>query len=88
MRLKSYWKTITLILVDNMSFKDKLYNIYEDLNSHNRDRDTLLSVLVEERLQKALNSYNQDIANGIGYISRRSELRVLKKLNQGMKTDD
>ena len=71
-----------------MSFKDKLYNIYEDLNSHNRDRDTLLSVLVEERLQKALNSYNQDIANGIGYISRRSELRVLKKLNQGMKTDD
>lgn len=88
MRLKSYWKTITLILVDNMSFKDKLYNIYEDLNSHKRDRDTLLSVLVEERLQKALNSYNQDIANGIGYISRRSELRVLKKLNQGMKTDD
>lgn len=71
-----------------MSFKDKLYNIHEDLNSHKRDRNELLSILVEERLQKALDSYNEDVANGMGYISRRGSLRVLKKLNQGMKIDE
>lgn len=71
-----------------MSFKDKLYNIREDLNSHKRDKDQLLSLLVEERLQKSIESYNHDVANGMAYISRRSSLRVLKKLNQGMKIDD
>ena len=71
-----------------MSFKDKLYNIREDLDSHKRNRDELLSIMVEERLQKSIESYNHDVANGMAYISRRSSLRVLKKLNQGMKTDE
>ena len=71
-----------------MSFKDKLYNIREDLDSHKRDRDQSLSIMVEQRLQKSMESYNKDIANGIAYISRRSSLRVLKKLNQGMKIDE
>lgn len=65
-----------------------MYNICEDLNSHKRNRDKLLSLMVEERLQKSIDSYNQDAANGMAYISRRSSLRVLKKLNQGMKKDE
>lgn len=65
-----------------MTFKSKLYNISKDLKSHNRNRNQLFEMSVEERLQQALTAYDKDIADSYNYLQYKDSLRVLKKLNR------
>lgn len=66
-------------------FKSKLYNILNDLKQHQRDRSTIMEESVQERLNKALNEYNKSIADSYNYLTYRSSLRVMKKLNRRVK---
>ena len=65
-----------------MTFKSKLYNISKDLKAHNRSRNQLFEQSVEDRLQQALISYDEDIAKSYNYLQYRDSLRVLNKINR------
>lgn len=68
-----------------MLFRDKLYYILEELNSHKRTPLELMKVCVEERLESSLNSYKHSLENSYSYLSTKDEMNVLKKLNRSLK---
>ena len=64
-------------------FKDKLYIINEDLNSHHRNKNEILEVAVKERLDKALMSYMDSLDKSYDYLKYRDNVRVLRKMSRG-----
>ena len=65
-------------------FKSKLYNILDDLQSHSKDRNEIFQKSIEERLEKSLNSYNEQMLESYKYLSTKKEINVLKKINRSM----
>jgi hypothetical protein len=63
-------------------FKDKLYIISEDLREHHRSREEIFTSAVEERLNKALISYVDDISKSCEYLKGREETGVLRRMNK------
>lgn len=63
-------------------FKDKLYSISKDLQTHHRDRDLLFSTAVKERLDKSLVSYMDEITKSCEYLCGRQEVGILRRMNK------
>lgn len=61
-------------------FKENIQNIKNDLNKHHRDRSQLTLIYIQQRLNKSLNSYYNDLTNSVNYISNRKPESVLRKL--------
>ena len=53
-----------------------------DLQSYKRNKEDLLLHYVNERLDTSLTNYYKDLDNSLEYLSRRNELKLLKKLNR------
>jgi hypothetical protein len=75
--------TIILTLGDADVLNNILYNISNDLSKHKRDKESMYRECVAERLDKSLNSYISELKDSYGYLSRRTEIRVLSKINRG-----
>ena len=65
-----------------MQITDKLYQVLEDLSKHKHSSNELLSLQVQERLDRALDSYIHTLEQSYDYLSKKDELSVLKKLNR------
>lgn len=63
-------------------FIDILFSIEKDLKEHNKDRNTMMSLCVEERLNKSLSTYYKELSNSINYLEYKDSLRVMKKINK------
>lgn len=61
-------------------FKENIQNIKNDLNKYHRDRSQLTLIYIQQRLNKSLNSYYNDLTNSVNYISNRKPESVLRKL--------
>lgn len=57
-------------------------NMLNDLQGYKRNKDDLLLHYINERLDTSLVNYYKDLDNSLNYLSRRNELRLLKKLNR------
>lgn len=68
-----------------MLFRDKLYYILEELNSHKRTPNQVMQSCIKDRLESSLNSYKHSLENSYSYLSTKDEMNVLKKLNRGLK---
>ena len=65
-----------------MNFKSKLYNIFEDLNNHKRNKNELFEQSVENRLNKALIEYDKSIAKSYNYLIYKNQIEILRKINK------
>jgi len=55
----------------------------ETLQQYKRkDRDAILLQAVKERLDKSFETYNHELELSLGYLKRRNELNVMRKVNQ------
>ena len=68
-----------------MLFRDKLYYILEELNSHRHTPSQLMEICVKNRLESSLNAYKYSLENSYSYLSTKDEINVLKKLNRSLK---
>ena len=66
-----------------MLYKDKLYNILDELQCYKGSRIELLAQCVQERLDTALDAYKHALDSSCEYLAKKNELTVLKKLNRG-----
>lgn len=61
-------------------FRDILFNMLEDMSAYHRDKETLLTIHINERLNKSLQTYYKEISKSLDYLSNRNELSILKKM--------
>lgn len=54
----------------------------KDLNQYKRSKDDLILFYVNERLNKSLESYTEDITKSEKYLNNRKELNLLRKINK------
>ena len=59
-----------------------LDNVLYELQKYKRDKKTLLSVYIQDRLNKSLLTYYKQLTSSIRYYDRKDELRILKKLGE------
>ena len=57
-----------------------LDHIREQLAMRHRSRYDIMSTSIKDRLDKSLQTYEQELSLGVEYISQKSETNVLKKL--------
>ena len=55
-------------------------HIQEQLNNRHRNRQEIMEMAINARLDKSLQTYNKELSLGVEYIAQKSELNVLKKL--------
>ena len=53
-----------------------------ELSRYKRNRDDLTLFYVNERLNKSLDSYTQDLSATENYLNNRKELNLLRKINK------
>lgn len=63
-------------------FKSKLIRIQNDLGKHHTPKGEVLEKVITERLNRALESYNEDLTKTSEYLGRRDGLNVLAKYNR------
>ena len=56
-----------------------IFSILDDLDKYSRDKSTLMPMYIEERLNKCLQSYNDEIRKSISNLSYRESRRLLKE---------
>ena len=59
-----------------------LDNVLDELQKYKRDKKTLLSVYIQDRLNRSLLTYYKQLTSSIRYYDRKDELRILKKLGE------
>ena len=65
-----------------MSFKKTLLTLLEDMKYYHRDKEKLLPMYINERLNDSLQVYYKELSNTVSYLSDKDKLRVLKSLNK------
>ena len=64
-------------------FKRKLKSILKCVQNFSTDKDEVLAEAVSARLQKSLDSYNDQVTKSLRYLSDKNSIRMMKKLNRG-----
>lgn len=64
---------------------ERLFDMINDLSKHNRDKNELQLMYVEERLNKSLQSYYESLNESLSFLYHRNEKNVLKKMNRSRK---
>lgn len=59
-----------------------LMDMLRDIKRHQRDRDQLLGVYVNARLNKSLEVYYSCLLDSLSSLKQFNEMSVLKKLNK------
>ncbi len=61
---------------------ENLQNVLHDLSKHKRDKNTLLMTYVEERLNKSLQSYYEELTDSFDFLKYKNSQTVLDKMNR------
>ena len=59
-----------------------IYQMLKDLGEHKRSKETLLRVFIENRLNKCLETYYDDITSSYESLKQKNEIYILRKLNK------
>lgn len=57
-----------------------LNHILEDLQKHKRNKEDLVALCIQERLNKSLEVYEKQLSYSLKYYTKADEIRILKKL--------
>lgn len=66
---------------------NKIENMLSTLQDYKRDKDSLMSIYVEERLLKSYNQYSAELQQSILFLTRKHEKSLVKRLNKLDGTD-
>ena len=69
-----------------MKFKTKLYNILDELNSFDNNEE-LFETSIKQRLNKALENYNEAINYSKHILSQKNPIMVMRRINRRMKDE-
>lgn len=58
----------------------KLIYLLQEQADHNTDKITLLESYIRLRLDKSFNTYEQEVAQSLKYLSQRKEIPLMKRL--------
>ena len=59
-----------------------LDNILNDLSKHKRNKDELLILYINERLDKSLHTYYSSLISSVNYLKYRNCKNVMDKMNR------
>lgn len=65
-----------------MEFKERLDCIAEDLKKHKRDKATLLEMYINDRLNKSLEVYYNELSDSLQYLAGKNDIKIMKKINR------
>lgn len=54
--------------------------ILEELQQHKRNKEELLAICIQERLNKSLEVYEKQLSYSLKYYTKANEIRILKRL--------
>jgi hypothetical protein len=54
--------------------------ILEELQQHKRNKEELLAICIQERLNKSLQVYEKQLSYSLKYYTKANEIRILKRL--------
>ena len=54
--------------------------ILEELQQHRRNKEELLAICIQERLNKSLEFYEKQLSYSLKYYTKANEIRILKRL--------
>lgn len=54
--------------------------ILKELQQHKRNKEELLAICIQERLNKSLEVYEKQLSYSLKYYTKANEIRILKKL--------
>lgn len=54
--------------------------ILEELQQHKRNKEELLAICIQQRLNKSLEVYEKQLSYSLKYYTKANEIRILKKL--------
>lgn len=59
-----------------------IYKMLEELNEHKRDKRYLTQIFIQDRLNKSIETYYDDLTRSYNSLKQKNELHVLRKLNK------
>lgn len=54
--------------------------ILAELQQHKRNKEELLAICIQERLNKSLEVYEKQLSYSLKYYTKANEIRILKRL--------
>lgn len=60
--------------------KQVLFNMLTELQKYKRDKSTLMSQYVQERLDKSFNQYDKELQQSIQFLTRKHEKSLIKRM--------
>ena len=64
---------------------EKLNHILKTLSKRHRSRGDVFYDCVVARMNKSLETYEKEIEDTFNFLTRRNELRMMRKINRGVK---
>lgn len=62
--------------------KQKLISMLETLQLYKRDKNTLMSQYITERLDKSFASYDKELQQSIEFLTRKHEKSLVKRMKK------
>ena len=62
--------------------KTRLFSMLEELQNYKRDKNTLMTQYVTERLDKSFNQYDKELQQSIQFLTRKHEKSLIKRINK------
>lgn len=59
-----------------------IFSMLAELQDHKRDRALLQRIFIQDRLDKAVSSYYEDLRKSYETLKIKNEIHVLRKLNK------
>lgn len=60
--------------------KEQLLTMLRDLENYKRDKSTLMTMYVSQRLEKSFNEYDKELKQSIDFLSVKHEKSILKRM--------
>ena len=61
---------------------NKLHNMLLILSQYKHDKNTLMQMHINERLNKSFNQYDKELQQSIQFLTRKHEKSILKRINK------
>ena len=62
--------------------KEQLVTMLRGLNNYKRDKTTLMTMYVSERLEKSFNEYDKELKQSIDFLAVKHEKSILKRMKK------
>ena len=60
---------------------NNLQEALDDMKVHHRNKNVLLYNYINDRLNKSLKTYYEELTDSVSYLNNKDELKIMKRLN-------